>query len=245
MSSVEKPSLSPGFPTTQWSVVLDAAHADSALASAALEKLCRRYWYPVYAFVRQRGHPVHAAEDLTQGFFAALLARRAFDRVEASKGRFRSFLLASLNHHLLNEHDRAQTRKRGGGCHVISLEELGAEEQYRLETADHESPEHQFDRRWATVLVQRVLERLREEWAQRGNATLFHGLQPWLTSEPEPGAHERLGAQLSMEPGTLSVALHRLRRRFGALLRAEVAHTVSTPEDVEAELRHLLAVIGG
>jgi RNA polymerase sigma-70 factor (ECF subfamily) len=236
-------SSTSSFPTTQWSVVLDAANTDPALAGQALERLCSRYWYPVYAFVRQRGHRPHAAEDLTQGFFADLLARRAFERVEPARGRFRSFVLASITNYLLNQHDRARARKRGGDYRLISLSEAGAEAMYRHEPVDPQSPEKQFERHWARVLVQRVLDRLREDAEARGNAALFHALQPWLTSDPETGACQRLAGQLGLEPGTLKVALHRLRRHFGEVLRSEVAHTVREPEEVEAEIRHLLAAI--
>ena len=232
-----------GFPTTEWSVVLGAASNHPEKAAAALEKLCGRYWYPIYAFVRQSGNGVHKAEDLTQGFFAFVLKRRAFERVERSKGRFRSFILASLNNYVLNEYDRTQTLKRGGGCRIIPFEECSAEGMYLHEAVYHATPEKLFERRWAATLVRRVLDRLREEFERRGNAALFSGLQPFLTNEPEIGAHERLAKQLGMEIGAVKVSLHRARRRFGELLRREVAHTVSSPQEVEEELRHLLAAI--
>ncbi len=231
------------FPTTEWSVVLGAANANPERAAAALEKLCGRYWYPIYAFVRQRENDVHKAEDLTQGFFAFVIGRRTFDRVEQSKGRFRSFILASLNNYVLNEYDRAQTIKRGGGCRIIPFEECSAEEMYLHEAVDHTTPDRQFERRWAATLVRRVLDRLQEEFERRGNSALFSGLQPFLTNEPEIGAHERLAKQLGMEIGAVKVSLHRARRHFGELLRREVAHTVSSPQEVEEELRHLLAAI--
>jgi RNA polymerase sigma-70 factor (ECF subfamily) len=242
--SPETPAtVSSFFPTTQWSVVLDAAANHPDRAAPALERLCARYWFPIYAFVRQRGNDSHAAEDLTQGFFASVIERRAFERVDREKGRFRSFILASLTNFLLNEHDRNTALKRGGGRRLISLDETVAEEMLRHESVDQATPEQHFERRWAVTLVRRVLQQLRTEYEQRGQAALFEGLQPSLTGDSGPGAHERLAQQLQMTPGAVRVALHRARRRFGQLLRHEVAHTVSRPEDVEAELRHLLAAI--
>ncbi|MCF7816804.1 MAG: sigma-70 family RNA polymerase sigma factor [Kiritimatiellales bacterium] len=231
------------FPTTQWSVVLDAGASETGIAAAALEKLCRRYWYPVYAFVRRHGHDVPGAEDLTQGFFAFVLERKAFHRADPQRGRFRSFLLASLTHYLHNEHDRAQTLKRGGSLKLVSLDQPGAEELYGRETADHATPEKMFERQWAALLVRRVLDRLEEEHNQRGQSALFLCLQPCLTGCPDTGSCARTAHQLGMTDGAVKVALHRARRRFGELLRHEVAHTVSRPEDVEDEIRHLLAAI--
>jgi RNA polymerase sigma-70 factor (ECF subfamily) len=193
--------------------------------------------------VRRSGNDVHRAEDLTQGFFAFVLERRAFERAEPCRGRFRSFLLASLNHYLLNEHDRAQTLKRGGGRAIVSFDEHSAEQMYRRESVDDETPGKLFERQWAVTLVSRVLDRLREEFDKRGNTALFAGLQPFLTGEPDAGAQERLAGQLGMETGAVKVALHRARRRFGELLRREVAHTVNRPEDIADELRHLLAAL--
>lgn len=232
-----------GFPTTDWSVVLGAASANPERAIAALENLCGRYWYPIYAFVRQKEKDVHKAEDLTQGFFAFVLERRAFEQVERSKGHFRSFMLASLNNYVLNEYDRARTVKRGGGRRIVSYDECLAEGMYLREVVDHDTPETLFERRWAATLVCRALDRLREEFEQRGNSALFSGLQPFLTEEPETGAQERLAKRLGMETGAVKVALHRARRRFGELLRREVARTVSRPEEVEEEIRHLLAAM--
>lgn len=231
------------FPSTQWSIVLDAAAADPARAAAALEKLCGRYWYPIYAFVRQRGHDAHAAEDLTQGFFAFVVEQHAFNRVDPQRGRFRSFVLASLKNFLLNQHDRARALKRGGGRKLVSLDEIPAEELFRRERVDHTTPEKYFERRWAATLVRRVLSQICAEYEQRGQGALFLGLQPALTGDGDADAQGRLAQQLGLNAGALRVALHRARRRFGELLRREVAHTVSRPEDVEPELRHLLAAI--
>lgn len=241
------PSSSPrskhDFSTTEWSVVLDLMHTNPQRAAAALQKLCSRYWYPVYAFVRQNGCGIHESEDLTQGFFHFVLARGTFQAVSPDKGRFRSFLLSVLVNFLHNERDKAKALKRGGAHEIISLDQALAESTYANESAHHSTPDKAFERRWAAVLVERVLDQLRQEHEQRSRAALFLGLQPFLTGEPEAADYDRVARQLGMEPGAVKVALHRARRRFGELLRREVAHTVSRPEDVEPEIRQLLAAI--
>ena len=231
------------FSTTNWSVVLAAVHADPAKATAALERLCGRYWYPVYAFVRQRGHDVHDAEDLTQGFFHFVLERQALQRADQQKGRFRTFVLTTLTNFLHNERDKAQTQKRGGRQQIVSLDEEFAEAVYALEARNGETPETLFERRWTAMLIRRVLEELRREYDGREKGELFAGLQPFLTGEPAGADYDRLAQQLGLEAGTVKVALHRARRRFGELLRSEVAHTVESPEEVESEIRHLMAVM--
>ena len=233
------------FSTTEWSVVLDLIHADPQRAEIALGKLCGRYWYPVYAFVRQKGHTAHDAEDLTQAFFEFVLARGTLQAVDRGKGRFRTFLLSCLMNFLHNERDRTGARKRGGGREIISLDHELAEGAYAIEPPDHRTPDKAFERRWASVLLGRVLDQLRHEHGQRGKAALFSALQSFLTEEPSAADYERIATELPMQPGALKVALHRARRRFGELLRREVAHTVSRPEDVEPEIRDLLAAIGG
>jgi len=236
-------SPDPNFSTTNWSVVLAAIQSDPAVATAALERLCQRYWYPIYAFLRQRGHDTHAAEDLTQGFFHFVLERQALHRVDREKGRFRTFILTALTNFLHNERDKAQTLKRGGGHQIVSLDGEFAESIYAVETRIEEMPEALFERRWATMLVRRVLEELRLEFVQREKVALFEALQAFLTGEPTASDYDQIARELSIEPGTIKVALHRARRRFGELLRHEVAHTVERPEDIESELRHLLSAI--
>jgi len=231
------------FSTTEWTVVLELMQADPQRAQAALEKLCGRYWYPVYAFVRQKGYGVHESEDLTQGFFHFVVARGALQAADREKGRFRTFLLTSLVNFLHNERDKAQALKRGGAREIVSLDEQAAEETYSLEPADHATPDKAFERRWAAVLVGRVLDQLRQEHEQRGKASLFSAMHPFLTGEPQATDYEGVGKQLGMDAGAVKVALHRARRRFGELLRREVAHTVALPEEVEPEIRQLLAAI--
>jgi RNA polymerase sigma factor (sigma-70 family) len=232
------------FTTTQWSVVLEVRHTDPQRALAALEKLCGRYWYPLYAFIRRRGHGPHDAEDLTQSFFAHLLGKNALGHVDRSKGLFRTFLLAALVNFLNDQHDRRQAIKRGGGTPIISWEELTAEERYKQEPAGSLTPEKLFERRWALTLIEAVLLRLRQEYEAGGKQELFRQLEPCLTGEVSPGFYDEAAVRLAMNPGAVRVALHRLRRRLGELLRSEVAHTVSRPEEVEAEIRNLFAALG-
>lgn len=233
----------PNFSTTNWSAVLAAAQSDPQASRLALERLCSRYWYPVYAFVRQRGHDVHESEDLTQAFFHFVLERQALHRVDPAKGRFRTFLLTALTNFLHNERDKHQAHKRGGRHQIVSLDEETAEAAYALDSVLAGQPEALYERRWAAMLVRRVLEQLQQAHAERGKSALFAGLQPWLTGEPTGADYERLGQVLGMEAGTVKVALHRARRQFGELLRSEVAHTVDRPEDIEPEIRHLLAAL--
>jgi RNA polymerase sigma-70 factor (ECF subfamily) len=220
-----------------------AAETDTVASRLALERLCVRYWYPVYAFVRQRGHDIHDAEDLTQGFFYFVLEHRALHRADRRKGRFRTFILSALTNFLHNEHDKAQCYKRGGHHQIVPLDEEWAEAVFAPEAGRPGQPEAQFERHWATMLVREVLDELQREHAERGKESLCAALQPWLTGEPAAADYERLGQQLKMESGTVKVTLHRLRRRFGELLRREVAYTVDCAEDVEVEIRHLLATL--
>jgi RNA polymerase sigma-70 factor (ECF subfamily) len=231
------------FSTTHWSVVLTAGQDDPAGAAAALEELCRKYWYPIYAFVRRHGAERTEAEDLTQGFFAHLLERETLKRVDRSKGRFRTFLLSALRKYLSNERDKRQTAKRGGGRQIISLDEAAAEGLYRLEPAGPGSPEKHFDRAWARALVERVLGALRAEYRAAGKGDLLAQLEPGLAQEPVPGRCADGAAALGLSEGTVRVALHRLRRRFGELLRQEIAQTVASPAEVDEEIRHLFAAL--
>ena len=222
---------------------MEAGHVDPQRARAALEKLCGRYWYPLYAFIRRRGYDRHDAKDLTQSFFAHLLNNDAFLRVDPDKGLFRTFLLAALTNFLNDERDRQQAAKRGGGRQIISWDELEAEEMFKHEPVETLSPEKLFDRRWALTVIQAALMRLRHEYEAGGKLALFQALEPCVTGEIRPGFYEQAAARLAMDPGAIRVALHRLRRRLGELLRSEIAHTVARPEDIEEELRHLFAAL--
>lgn len=231
------------FSTTNWSVVLGAGQDDHPQAAAAMEKLCRTYWYPIYAFIRFRGSDPHQAEDLTQSFFAFLLEREVLKKVNQQKGKFRSFLLATLTNFLANERDRHRAIKRGGQRDIISLDELAAEEFYQYELLDLLTPEKLFERSWTYALLERVLGRLKQEYLAAGKAAFFAKLEPELTREVTPGLHGTLASELNMSEGAVKVALHRMRRRFGELLRQEIAQTVSSPQEVDQEIEHLFAAL--
>ena len=231
------------FTTTHWSVVLAARATDAPQAAAALEKLCRTYWYPLYAYLRRRGYGEHDAQDMTQGFFAHLLERDWLQGVAREKGRFRSFLLAALNYFLADQRDRATAQKRGGGQPVISFDAHEAEERYRLEPVDERSPDKLFEQRWAMALLDQVLARLAQEFSDAGKLELFNQLQPFLVE----GTGEKTYAETAREGMTeeaLKKAVQRMRRRYHQLFREEIAQTVASPEEVEEELRHLCAVLG-
>ena len=227
------------FATTHWSVVLAAGRNGSAQAQEALEKLCRVYWYPLYTFVRRSGLAPPDAQDLTQGFFLQLLKKKYLDSVDPQKGKFRSFLLASLKHYLANERDRAQAQKRGGDVALVSMDEQDAEGRYRLEPADEMTPEKLYERRWALTVIERTLARLREEYAALGREKLFEELKGHLTGEEGGPSYSEIGRHLGMTEGAVKVAAHRLRRDFREILRAEIADTVSSPGEIEEEIRHL------
>lgn len=231
------------FVTTHWSVVLAAGRSDSTRARDALAELCRSYWYPLYAYTRRRGCSPHDAQDLTQEFFARLLERRDLGKVRADRGKFRSFLLASLNHFLANEWDKARAAKRGGGQPAVRLGAMDAEGRYALEPAGDETPETLFDRQWALTLLERVLARLREEFAATGKTRLFERLKDFMAGERDDAGYAHAAAELDMTEGNVKVAVHRLRKRYRERLREEIAQTVASPAEVEEEIRHLFAAL--
>jgi RNA polymerase sigma-70 factor (ECF subfamily) len=232
------------FVTTHWSVVLTAGETSSAGASEAMTQLCRTYWYPLYAHVRRRGHDHHAAEDLTQEFFARLLAKHWLKTVGPEKGRFRTFLLAALDHFLANDWRDARAAKRGGGQTVIPLEATEAgEERFAREPAFEGALERSFDKNWAATVLEQTLLRLQQEFAARGKAVHFEDWKVFLTREASAQDCEASAQRLGMSVGAVTVAVHRLRGRLGELLREVVAHTVSTPADVDDELRYLFALL--
>ena len=244
MSSLTSDSPAPGahvFGTTRWSIVLAAGGATPS-AEEALAALCRAYWYPLYAFVRRRGYGAEDAQDLTQGFFARLLQKNGLAAVDRKKGRFRSFLLASMQHFLANEWDRGRAQKRGGGIALISIDDAEAERRYQNEPAEQITAEQLFDRRWALTLVDQVLARLGEEMAGAGKAAQFEALKFCLTGE-RGAAYGEIARRLGTTEGALKVAIHRLRNRYRTLLRAEIAETVGSDADVDDELRHLFSAL--
>jgi DNA-directed RNA polymerase specialized sigma24 family protein len=231
------------FATTHWSVVLAAMDTASPEARGALETLCRLYWLPIYAYIRRKGYSPEEAQDLTQEFFTRLLASNGLRNVGPAKGKFRSFLLASVNHLLCDEWDRASRQKRGGGQRVISFDAQTAERRYRLEPADQRTPERIFDRRWATALVEEALRRLEAEYASGGKAEVFSTLKDSLTLMKEEWDYGAAAQRLKLTEGAARIAVHRLRRRFGELFRAAVANTLSDPGELDAEIRYLLAAL--
>lgn len=232
------------FVTTHWSVVL-TAQSESPAAQAALEKLCRTYWQPIYGFVRRQGTEAEEAKDLTQGFFALLLERRDLDVVRKEKGRLRSYLLTSLKHFLTNQRSRAMAIKRGEGQRLIPLEDLREPEAVGLEPSDRSTAEQIYERGWALALLDQVLTRLGGEYRADGSASgrLFDQLQRLLTDESDRPSQAEIAAELGMTENAVKQAFHRLRQRYRELLREEIAHTVMLPGDIEDELRHLIAVL--
>lgn len=230
------------FTTTHWSVVL-AAQAATPAAQAALEKLCRTYWRPIYGFVRRQGVKPEEAKDLTQGFFALLLERRDLETVRKEKGRLRSYLLTSLKHFLTNERDRAMALKRGEGQRLIPLQDLRERERSGFEPADTLAADQIYERRWALSVLDQVLARLGDEYRAAGNIRLFDRLEKSLTDEPDRPSSAETAQEFGMTESAVRQASYRLRLRYRQLLREEIAHTVIAAGDIENELRHLVAVL--
>lgn len=233
----------PHFATTHWSVVLCAGRGEPADATEALGRLYQTYWYPLYAYVRRQGHDPATAQDLVQEVFLALLEKNQLAAVEPRKGRFRSYLLAAVNHLLANEWHKRHRQKRGGGQAPIALDGLAAEERYRLEPADDRAPDLLFERRWALALLDGVFARLRAEWQAAGKGTTFDALRVFLSGDHDAPGFAEVGARLGWSEGAARVAVHRLRQQYRDLLREEIAQTVENQEEVEDEIRHLLAVL--
>jgi RNA polymerase sigma factor (sigma-70 family) len=224
--------------------VLAAGRPGSDGADEALARLCALYWYPVFAFVRRQGVPAEEAEDLTQGFFARIIEKGDLGDADRSRGRFRSFVLAACRHFLSNERDRARARKRGGGQLPIPIDVATAEGRYERALAHSETPERLYDRQWCLTLLDGVLEGLREDYEAAGKGRVFDRLKAFLTEDEASGTHAETGRELGMTGAAVKVAVHRLRRRYRDELRRRVADTVESAEDVEDEIRYLLATLG-
>jgi RNA polymerase sigma factor (sigma-70 family) len=245
------PESSPGpdnthagwFAATHWSVVLAAGKTDSARRAEALEQLCHAYWEPIYAFVRHLGHEVHDAQDLTQAFFAHLLTGNRLASASPEKGKFRSFLLASLKNFLADQHDRAQAEKRGGGQAAVPLDAELAESHYAQDISSSSTAEMLFDRRWAMTLLNQALVRLEKEHAVSGKSQQFAELKGFLSVEGNAAQYEAAAGRLRTTAGAVSVAVHRLRVRYRELIRAEIAETVAGPREVEEEMHYLLELL--
>lgn len=220
-------------------VLAAGADVTSTGAREALTALCESYWYPLYAFLRSRGHPAQDAEDLTQAFFAQLLEKRTLRHADRGRGRFRSFLLTSLTNFAANERDKQAAQKRGGGVPAISLEFENAEGRFQLEPATDETPEKIFDKRWAITLLDRVFARLTAEMTGTGKESQFERLKTYLIGDQPQLSYAENASILGVSEGAIRVAVHRLRRRFRDLIRDEIAQTVSSPEEIEDELHHL------
>jgi RNA polymerase sigma factor (sigma-70 family) len=227
------------FATTHWTVVLAAGRRHTPESDAALEELCRTYWFPLYAYVRRRGHAKEDAEDLTQAFFARLLEKNFLANLAAEKGKFRAFLLAALKHFLANEWDKSQRQKRGGGSAHLSLDWQTADTKFQVAATGEPSPDQAFDREWALALLAKVIERLQKECASDGNARLFEQLKIFLTAGNGETAQRETAKTLGLEEGAVRVAIHRLRKRYRILLREEISQTLSDPAQVDEEMRVL------
>jgi RNA polymerase sigma-70 factor (ECF subfamily) len=231
------------FVTTHWSVVLRGGHSDTPRARAAPETLCRAYWYPLYAYVRRRGRSVEDAQDFTQEFFARVLEGNWLARADPAKGRFRTFLLTAMERFLANEWDKARALKRGGGRQFVPVQFHTAETRYGVEPVDDRTPEQAFEYRWAVTLLEEVLNRLAADFQAKGEAALFASLKPCLAGDRASQPYADLAARLGLSESAVKVAVHRLRQRYREPLRAEIANTVRSPRDVDAEMRHLFNVL--
>jgi RNA polymerase sigma-70 factor (ECF subfamily) len=234
---------SPRFATTHWSIVVGAGSRDTAQARESLSRLCQAYWFPLYAYVRRRGHAPGDAQDLTQAFFARLLEKNWVAGADRSKGKFRTFLLSAMKHFLADQWDRARAQKRGGGATLLPLSLDTAEERYVVEPSDPSTPESIFERRWALALLDTVLDRLKAEYEADGRGALFAALRPCLVGERTAQPYAELAQSLDATEAAIKSAVHRLRQRYRQLLRNEIASTLDAAEDVDDELRHLFAVL--
>lgn len=231
------------FATTRWSLVAAAGNDDSVLNRGALEKLCSLYWYPIYGFVRRQGFRPEQAEDLTQEFFAMLLDRNDLAKADQQRGRFRSFLLTAVKHHLLNQLDRDRATKRGGRRERISIDFSAAEGRYTIEPTSDDGGDVAFQKQWALLLLERTRQLMHGEYATAGNEAVFLRLLPMLTGDGPTSSHAIAAAELGMTEGAVKVALHRMRKRFGERLREQIAETVDAPDQIEDEVRELFEAL--
>jgi RNA polymerase sigma-70 factor (ECF subfamily) len=231
------------FVTTHWSVVLKAGDGVSPLAAEALEQLCRHYWFPLYVYVRRQGFMPPEAQDITQGFFHQLIEKEFLKDVDPGKGRFRSFLLAAIKHYILNQRKHAGRLKRGGDQVMVPFDAGEAETRFRAEPATESTAERAFDRRWAMTVMELGLQRLGNEFVDAGKEPLFLALKKFVATEAEPGEYGELAPGLGLTKSGVGVAVHRLRQRYGELIRAEIANTVAQPLEVDEEMRYLLGLL--
>lgn len=232
------------FATTQWHIVRNAGAEDSTVSRSALQDLCQLYWYPLYAFVRRQGHDSNAAADLTQAFFADLLQRDDLKKLDPNLGKFRSFLLASIKHFMINEWNKQRAQKRGGGQTVLSIDFTNADQRYRLlSPVEAQTPETLFERQWAFTLLEQVNRRLEKEFEQRGKKHVFEKLKVFLGGRSQESTLAQAAAQLNLTEVAAKVTVHRMRTRFGQLLQMEIANTLEEGDDVQAEIEHLFRIL--
>ena len=232
------------FATTHWSVVMAAGRPKSAGYRQALETLCRTYWFPLYAYLRRHGYDSHQAQDFTQAFFTGLLAKGGLGLADPKRGKFRSFLLASLKNFLSNERARAHAKKRGGGRKALSLDFENAESRYALEPRDELSPEKLFERSWALAVLDRTMARLQAEAISTNKQKLFERLKSYLTAGKGSIPYRQAADELGITEGAVRVAVHRMRKRFRELLRDEIAQTVTSDDQIDEEIRDLFTALG-
>jgi RNA polymerase sigma-70 factor (ECF subfamily) len=234
-----------GFHTTSWTLVCAAADKPTADSREALAALCQKYWHPVYAFVRRRGYDREQSQDLTQGFFAVLIEKNYLLDTDRQRGKFRSFLLAAVKHFLANEWDRANALKRGGGLVAVSIDTVEAEAWQESAVVEHVTPETLFERRWALSLLENVMVRLRSEFVNEGRAEEFEKLSAFLNRDSETTGYETVAEEMGVSAGALRMSVHRIRRKYRRLLRAELAETMPSPDpdQIDDELRHIMSVL--
>ncbi|HWN95896.1 MAG TPA: sigma-70 family RNA polymerase sigma factor [Methylomirabilota bacterium] len=232
-----------GFNTTHWSVVMLAGQETSPESASALERLCRAYWYPLYAYARRQGHSPPDGQDLTQQFFAGFIEKKYFGLANPDRGRFRCFLLASFKHFLANEYNRSQTAKRGGEYAFVSWDETEAEMYYGNEPAHESSPDRLFERAWVLTLLEKVMKDLQQEYVRVGKGKVFDALHVFLSGEKSESTYAEIGERIEMSESAIKMAVSRLRQRYGEKLRSEIANTLTGPTSVEDELRHLLGAL--
>jgi len=240
----QKPVKHGVFPKTRWSLV-EALGGEGKRSEIALEQLCADYWYPVYSFLRRKGHDVEDAEDLTQGFFALLLERNLFERASRAKGLLRTFLLNALKNHEVDELRKSLAQKRGSGIPLVSIEAGNAEERYQYEPPDPAcNAEELFDRRWAAMLLEQAFRSLASDYQRVGKSALYRELKPFLAGENHSQkSYADSAAILGMSAGAIQVAVHRLRKRYRIALEEVIADTVETSDDIQAELDHVFAIL--
>jgi len=231
------------FPATHWTDIVATRRQGSTSAAEALNRLCTTYWYPIYAYVRRKGHSEEDAKDIVQAFFFHILERNLLGSADRTKGKFRSFLLGSLNYFLANRKDFEQAKKRGGGAIFVSLDDKTGEERYALEPVSDLTPEKLFERRWALDLHEQAVTHLREEYCRQGKEQLFEQLKPFLSDQTEPGDYLVVARNLNMTSGAVTTAANRVRSRYGKLINDEIARTVGSPEEIPSERRYICEVL--